>query len=194
MKYLKLFENFRDDREDAIWIVTSALDPIEVDEVPFDDIYGDTFPINSTSMFRLFELSEESTQNKLNHLKYWLEEEGYYYIFNKNRIIVTDKPIKEACIDWLNTNYSNLESVESKDYPGCVIYRYVPKDNILFYNIKNRKVYIRYELIWSFFEHNFGLREGEIKCIIEDWLSATYNLNGVTTGYGFQSNSVFTAE
>ena len=203
MKYLKLFENFRDDREDAIWIVTSALDPIEVDEVPFDKEYGDT------SMFRLFELSEEPSEDKINHLKSWLEGEGYYFHSGKyktdlktsifryktnNGIIVTDKPIKEACIDWLNTNYSNLESVESKDYPGCVIYRYVPKDNILFYNIKNRKVYIRYELIWSFFEHNFGLREGEIKCIIEDWLSATYNLNGVTTGYGFQSNSVFTAE
>lgn len=37
MKYLKLFEDFGG--EDPKWIVTSALDPIGVDEVSFIWIY-----------------------------------------------------------------------------------------------------------------------------------------------------------
>ena len=172
MKYLKLFENF--ENEDPKWIVTSVLDPIEVDEVPFDKEYGDT------SMFRLFDLSEEPSEDKINHLKSWLEEEGYYSKIKNNKVIVTEKPLKEACIDWLNKNYSGMEVVESKDYPGNVLYRYVPKENILFHDTENRKVWVRYDLIWLFFKDYFGLYYQEIRDITEEWLSEAYNLKGIT--------------
>jgi hypothetical protein len=138
-------------------------------------------------MFQMFGLNDIPSDDKLNHLKSWLGKEGYYSIihvnkkYDNNRIIVTDKPIKEACIDWLKTNYSGMEAVDSKDYPGYVLYRYVPKDNILLYDKKNRKVYMRYDLIWSFFEKYFGLDGQEIKGITEEWLSETYNLKGITT-------------
>jgi hypothetical protein len=180
MKYLKLFENF--DGEDPIWIITSALDPIVVDEISFDERFKDT------SMFQMFGLNDIPSDDKLNHLKSWLGKEGYYSIihvhknYNNNRIIVTDKPIKEACIDWLNTNYSGMEAVDSKDYPGYVLYRYEPKENILFYDKKNEKAHIRYDLFWSFFEDYFGLDDKEIKDIIERWLSESYNLSVITTG------------
>lgn len=178
MKYLKLFENF--DGEDPKWIITSALDPIEVDEIPFHENFKDT------SMFQMFGLNDIPSDDKLNHLKSWLNDEGYYSIihvhknYNNNRIIVTDKPIKEACIDWLNTNYSGMEVVDSKDYPGCVLYRYEPKKDILFYDKKNRKVWVRYDLIWSFFEDYIGLDRQKIGGITEEWLSETYNLSGIT--------------
>jgi hypothetical protein len=103
MKYLKLFEDFGG--EDPKWIVTSALDPIGVDEVAFPEKYKDT------SMFRLFGFTEEPSEEDINHLKSWLEEEGYFYLFFSKSIIVSDKPIRETCIDWLNTNYSNMEEV-----------------------------------------------------------------------------------
>ena len=179
MKYLKLFENFQN--EDPKWIVTSALDPIEVDEITFDKEYKDT------SMFRLFELSEFPTQEKLDHLESWLEEEGYYYnqSVNKdkgslqNRILVTNKPIKEAFVEWLNTNYSGMKAVKSKDYHGqAVLYRYKPKDNIFVYD-KESKVWMTYE-IWDFSIDYFGLSERETKYIIEKWLSDTYNLKDIT--------------
>jgi len=177
MKYIKLFENFNG--EDPKWIVTSALDPILVDEVTFDEKYKDT------SMFQIFGLSDIPSDDKLNHLESWLEEEGYYYtIYYKvknNKVIVTDKSIKEACMDWLNTNYSGMEVVDSKDYPGCVIYRYEQKKNILFYDKKNRKVWVRYDLIWSFFEDYIGLDRKKIRGITEEWLSETYNLRGIIT-------------
>ncbi len=170
MKYLKLFENF--DGEDPKWILMSALDPIEVNEVTFDEKYKDT------SMFRLFQLSEFPTQEKLDHLESWLEDEGYYYNQTKNVIIVTDKPLKEAFVEWLNTNYSGMKAVNSKDYHQAVLYRYKPKENILVYD-KESKVWMTYE-IWNFFTDYSGLGERETKAIIERWLSEAYNLKYIT--------------
>jgi hypothetical protein len=171
MKYLKLFENF--DGEDPKWIVTSALDPIEVDEVTFDEKYGDT------SMFRLFEFSEEPSEDKINHLKSWIEEEGYYSHKTSKGIIVTDKPIENVCIDWLNKNFSDMEKVESKDHPGCVLYRYNPGDNIIFYDkSRDRRIYVSTS-IWSFFErYGFLLNiykkeawEWSKETIMNNWLN-----------------------
>ena len=65
-------------------------------------------------------------------------------------------------------------------HPGDVLYRYVPKDNILFYDKKNRKVYVRYDLIWVFFENYLGLDDQEIKGITEEWLNEAYNLKEIT--------------
>jgi hypothetical protein len=170
MKYLKLFENFGG--EDSKWIITSALDPIGVDEVAFPEKYKDT------SMFRLFGFTEEPSEEDINHLKSWLEEEGYFYLFFSKSIIVSDKPIRETCIDWLNTNYSNMEEVKDKDH-GCILYRYNPGNNIIFYNINNNKVYVSYFLIWSFFDEYFCFEDSMTIGITKDWLSSNYNLNNV---------------
>jgi hypothetical protein len=99
-------------------------------------------------------------------------------------IILTEKPIEDTCIDWLNVNYSGLEAVDSKDYKGNVLYRYEPKDNILFHDMTNEKVYINSK-IWSFFEDYFGMEDNEIQELTEKWLSETYNLNLTTTRFGF---------
>jgi hypothetical protein len=176
MKYLKLFENF--DGEDPKWILMSALDPIEVNEVTFDEKYKDT------SMFRLFQLSEFPTQEKLDHLESWLEDEGYYYNQTKNVIIVTDKPLKEAFVEWLNTNYSGMKAVNSKDYHQAVLYRsrgISGIKNIFFHDKRFNTIYIRYDLIWGFFENYFSISRRPIEDILKEWMSETYNVNGITT-------------
>ncbi len=177
MKYLKLFENF--EGEDPKWIITSALDPIVVDEVIFEPIYKDT------SMFRLFELGSKPNVDKINHLKSWLNDEGYYSTIKNNKVIVTEKPLRETCIDWLNKNYSGMEAVKSKDSRGYVLYRYEPKDNFLLYNPKNKMVQVRYDSICEFFEEYFCLNRQEIKDITEDWMSNSYNLKGITGYFSF---------
>jgi hypothetical protein len=137
-------------------------------------------------MFKVFDLGNKSSEDKLNHLKSWLEDEGYYSNVVKNRIIITDKPFKEACIEWLNKNYSGMDAVDSKDYPGQVYYRYKPKANILFHNKMTGYIWVIDE-IWLFFENELGLNKEEIKSITEEWLSDSYNLNGIKTvsGYGY---------
>ena len=201
MKYIKLFENFRDDREDPKWIITSALTPIEVDEVPFDKEYGDT------SMFRLFELSEEPSEDKINHLKSWLEGEGYYFHSGKyktdlktsifryktnNGIIVTDKPIREVCIDWLKVFITDMEKVESIENPGCILYRYNERDNIIIYDKKMEDIYVS-PLIFSFFENYFDFKIEEsiillssTMDIIKDCLKIDGKLTLLNKGSVFQ--------
>ncbi len=175
MKYLKLFENF--DGEDPKWILTSALDPIVVDEVTFDEKYKDT------SMFRLFQLSEFPTQEKLDHLESWLEDEGYYSTIKNNKVIVTEKPLEEAYVDWLKANYSGMKAVGSKElFLGRrVLYRYEPGDNILVYDKDSLVVSVRWDLIWSFFTSNFGMKSKGIGAVVEDWLDEAYGLVAVTT-------------
>ena len=182
MKYLKLFENFN--VEDTKWIIISALDPVEVDEIPTGKAFDEKF--KDTSMFQIFELSDKPNEDKVNHLKSWLREEGYYSIIKNNKVIITDKPIKDVCIEWLNTNYSGMEAVNSNDYPGSVFYRYKPKNNILIYDKEKGYVWVRDE-IWLFFENELGLDKQVISGITEEWLSETYNLSGISTisGYGY---------
>jgi len=193
MKYIKLFENFTsDDRDDVIEHIISAFaksfeeEPIEVKEVPFNKKFKDT------SMFQLFQLSEEPSEDMINNLKVRLEYEGYQFLLDDLKLIITEKPLKEACIDWLNANYSGMEVVQSKSFPNTVLYRYEPKDNVLLYDKTNNKVYVNYPKIWAFFEHYFEdemkyyfeMGEQDIQELTQQWISETYNLNVPTTRFG----------
>jgi hypothetical protein len=182
MKYLKLFESFHG--EDPKWIITSAMDPIEVDEVVIDDKYKDT------SMFQIFKLSEEPSETDINHLKSWLEEEGYYSTIKYNNIIVTEKPLKETCVDWLNTNYSGLIKVNSKKLKGGVIYKNDLGSSILYHDKERNKVYVT-DKIWNFFEETLCITKSgsisskytEMILIIDNWIRESYSLNAMRITY-----------
>ncbi len=64
---------------------------------------------------------------------------------------------------------------------------YVDKNGIpLFYykpDEKNGYVYINYNRIWVFFSNVIGFKFIEIQGIINNWLSQTYNLRGLTPYY-----------
>jgi hypothetical protein len=72
-----------------------------------------------------------------------------------------------------------MEKVESKDHPGCVLYRYNPGDNIIFYDkSRDRRIYVSTS-IWSFFErYGFLLNiykkeawEWSKETIMNNWLN-----------------------
>jgi hypothetical protein len=154
--------------------ISMLLDPATVERFEFDPKYKDT------SMFRAYEVDGEFDTQALVNLRGYMNDEHnlhFTYIEGTDKLIIlTEKLLKETCIDWLNENYSGLEVVDSKDYPGNVLYRYKPKSNILFYDKKYREVCVRYDLIWSFFEDYFSMNHQEIKDIIEEWLSETYKI------------------
>ena len=178
MKYIKTYESFYNE-DDMAREISMLLDPATVERFEFDPKYKDT------SMFRAYEVDGEFDTQALVSMRGYMKDEHnlhFTYIEGTDKLIIlTEKLLKETCIDWLNENYSGLEVVDSKDRPGSVLYRYVPKDNILLYDKKKREVWVRYKLIWAFFKDYFGLDEQEIKGIIEEWLSETYNLRGITT-------------
>ncbi len=174
MRHIKTFESFYHE-DDMTREIAGFLDA-SIEKIEFDPKFKDT------SMFRGYSIDGKVESDALEALKAYMEgEHGLIATLHNDSIFLTEKPLKETCIDWLNENYSGMAAVDSKDHPGDVLYRYVPKDNILFYDKKNRKVYVRYDLIWSFFEKYFGLDDQDIKGITEEWLNEAYNLKGITT-------------
>jgi hypothetical protein len=85
--------------------------------------------------------------------------------------------IKEP-MDFLNL-FNDLESVQSKERPSFMLYRYKKGHNLMIYNKKNKWFYINYGDIWSVLENKFGLNYGDIRELTERWLDEVYNLKGV---------------
>lgn len=200
MKYIKLFEDFNEelDIEDAKQIVISHLG--EVKEVEIDAKW------NAKDIL-ILDLLEEPTDDQIErcekHLFPEYEEKGFFLhrIFEHDWaameykfVVGIGRSIEDYCISWLNSNYSDMESVDSESFPGTVLYRlteeqklatplYNPEDNVLLYDETNSKVYVNTN-IWAFFEHYFGLDEYEIKEILDTWVKETYNLDVPTTRFG----------
>lgn len=180
MIYIKTFESFYHD-DDMAREIASFLDcPIE--RIQFDPIYKDT------SMFRGYSIEGEVDKEALAALvDYMREEKGLVVTLIqtvlKDRIYITEKPLEEAYVDWLRANYSGLEAVGSKElFLGRrVLYRYEPGDNILVYDKDSLVVSVRWDLIWSFFTSNFGMKSKGIGAAVEDWLDEAYGLVAVTT-------------
>ena len=182
-KHIKTFESFYHD-DDMQKEIASFLDcPIE--RIQFDPIYKDT------SMFRGYEIGSDPDKEALSALAdYMREEKGLELALIQTvlrdsityRIYITEKPLEEMYMDWLNANYSDMEKVESKDRWLSILYRYEPKDNILVYDkgsLNHDKVSVRWDLIWFFFKYYFGVKNSKIEDILEDWLGEAYGLIGI---------------
>lgn len=180
MRYIKTFESFYHE-DDMAREIASFLDcPIE--RIQFDPIYKDT------SMFRGYEIGSDPDKEALSALADYMREEkglelALIQTVLKDRIYITEKPLEETYVDWLKANYSGLEAVGSKELllGRRVLYRYEPGDNILVYDKDSLVVSVRWDLIWSFFTNNFGMKSKGIGAAVEDWLDEAYGLVAVTT-------------
>ena len=194
MKYIKLFEDFNEELDlyYAKLIVISHLG--EFREVEIDDNKW-----NAKEILTL-ELLEEPTDKQIEdcekHLFPEYEEKGFFlhqifdqlYPYENKFVVGIGSSIEDYCISWLNSNYSDMKSVDSKSFPGTVLYSPskkgdAEKDNVLLYDETNRKVYVNTN-IWAFFEHYFGLDEYEIEEILDKWVKETYKLDVPTTRFG----------
>lgn len=194
MRYIKTYESFYHE-DDMVREIAMVLDPAVVEVVDFDPKYKDT------SMFRLYQVDGEVDADALENLKgYMFDEHGLHSTFvemevgyydvrprgplryvksNVRRIILTEKPVKEAFIDWLNTNYSGLEAVDCKGYfpKGSVLYRYEPKDNVLIDDKEDGRFLVSSEKIWSLFEEFFGMDFDGIVELMRSWLGEAYGID-----------------
>ncbi len=145
-------------------------------------------------MFRGYSIDDKVDSEALAALRAYMENEHGLImttiwnisVLNGNvldKIFLTEKSLKETCIDWLKANYSGLVAVGSKElFLGRrVLYRYEPGDNILVYDKDSLVVSVRWDLIWSFFTSNFGMKSKGIGAAVEDWLDEAYGLVAVTT-------------
>ena len=191
MKYIKLFEHFNEEThiEDAKWIVISHLG--EVEEVDIDPKY------KVNNLLKLNRL-EKRHFSELKKCEEHLKSEGFFLYLPPNRvpddliIVGVGESIKEWSINWLNTNFGNLEAIQKNDK----IYYIDGKRKPLFYyykkdqESKNGYYYISYYEIWSFFQSDFGLVYTEIQDLMTTWLRETYKLSELTPVKG-SSTAVF---
>jgi len=99
--------------------------------------------------------------------------------------------LKHKIINYLNSEYPELEQFETEEYPG---YTFFMKDGevIFYYNKKNGYTRISNNKIWSVLGNFFGLEYEEIQDITKEWVEEHYKL-GLTTTFtinGLVSNWV----
>ena len=111
--------------------------------------------------------------DEINHSK-WDEEAK---IYGGPRILARDAYNNDP-MQFLNM-FNDLDVVQSEENPDWILFRYEPKENIIIYNLKNNYVYLNYTDIYGFLAKGFGLKHPEIKGLIQNWLSKTYNLKGI---------------
>ena len=190
MKYLKLFENFNnnieDDLEDIKWILVELYDNPKLLRNELDG------KLLSYQLDQNYSKEDLITAiSRLDELGYQILVDGEIVNFQdqgdkrderKEQVIITliksdyfeDKSIKEICLEWLNKNFGNMNSVPSKN-PGCILFRN-NEENIILYDEKIYKVYSEYSKIWSFFDDCFLLENEEIENIIIMYFYEKYKI------------------
>lgn len=89
--------------------------------------------------------------------------------------------LKHKIIKYLNSEYSNLEQFEPKEWTTDYIF-FMKDGKVIFeYDKKNEFVYISYNKIWAILESFFGLEYEKIRHLIKEWVEGHYNLRVTTT-------------
>ena len=92
--------------------------------------------------------------------------------------------LKNKIIKYLNSEFSNLEQFEPKEWTTDYIF-FMKDGKVIFeYDKKNEFVYISYNEIWAILESFFGLEYEEIQDLTKEWVKEHYNLRVTTTPYG----------
>jgi len=87
--------------------------------------------------------------------------------------------IEHIVIKYLNKLYGDLEEHRTDRYLN-IIFFVKNKKVFMEQDLKNGRLWVDYDTIWSDLENIFSLEYDEIQSIIIKWVEVTYNLRGVT--------------
>jgi hypothetical protein len=94
--------------------------------------------------------------------------------------------LKHKIIQYLNSEYPELEQFETEKYPDYIFF--MKDGEVIFdYNKKNGYVGVSYDKIWSFLEDFFELEYKEIQGLTKEWVEEHYKLRITTTFFGKQT-------
>ena len=194
MKYLKLFENFNN--EDVLYDIEHIL--VTLNPSDTDSAKPKLLRSELNNNLLSYQLDQNYSKEDLITAISRLDELGYRILYEDEIVdvqdekkldyllrgveIITlvksdyfeDKSIKEICLEWLNENFSNMNTVPSRT-TGRILYRN-NEENIILYDKKIYKVYTGYSKIWSFFDDFFLLENKEIENIIIMYFYEKYKI------------------
>jgi len=87
--------------------------------------------------------------------------------------------LEHIVLKYLNKVYGDLEECIHDKYPNS-IYFVKGKKVYMEQDLKNRRLYVDYGIIWSDLGDTFSLKYNEIQSTITKWVEETYNLRGFT--------------
>lgn len=187
MKWIKLFENFENDRlDDAKDILRLHLGELE----GVDFIGGDLNVSMSDSLkdrIRVYKLLESPNVRDLIAFEEHFEEEeleGVFYNVNldwytgKVAIIGIGESIESFLGEWLRERFTNLKKEGSiwttrsfyKEENGSAVFYY--------YNDgQDKYAHVSFQSIWGFFRTILCLEERQIRKIVHDWILEEFDLD-----------------
>jgi len=101
------------------------------------------------------------------------------------KVIITESQKDRAIIKWLNSEYGDLEQIETEDWPDYIFF--MKDGKVIFdYNKENGDVGISKDKIWLFLQNFFGMEYREIQDLTKEWIKEHYKLGVTTTStHGF---------
>ena len=192
MKWIKLFENFENDKLDDVKDIL-RLHLGELEEVDF--ISGDLRVEMSDSLknqIRVYKLLDSPKVKDLTAFEEHFNEEeieGVFYNINLDwysgqvAIIGIGESIEEFLGEWLRERFSNLKKVDSLAPPVGRIQSFYREENGsgVFYYYENdgqdKYVYVSFHSIWGFFRTVLCLEERQIRKIVHDWILEEFDLD-----------------
>ena len=189
MKWIKLFENFENDKlDDAKDILRLHLG--EFEEVNF--IGGDLQVEMSESLkdrIRVYKLLESpNVRDLIAFEEHFNEEEieGVFYNVNLDwytgqvAIIGIGESIEKFLGEWLRERFSNLKKVDSPGGRSQSFYREESGPGVFYYyenDGQDKYAYISFQSIWGFFRTVLCLEERQIRTIVHDWILEEFDLD-----------------
>ena len=192
MKWIKLFENFENDKlDDTKDILRLHLG--ELEEVNF--IGGDLQVEMSESLkgrIRVYKLLESPNVKDLTACETHLDEEieGVFYNVNldwysgKVAIIGIGESIEEFLGEWLRERFFGLKKfvrdlknvgersqIFYSEKNGTGVFYYYENDG------QDKSVHVSFQKIWGFFREILKLEDSQIRTIVHEWLLKEFNLD-----------------
>ena len=189
MKWIKLFENFENDKLDDVKDIL-RLHFGELEEVDFTG--GDLQVEMSDSLkkrIRVYRLLESPNVRDLTAFEEHFNEEdirGVFYNVNLNwynngkvAIIGIGKSIEEFLGEWLVERFSGLMKYD-RELLNQVFYLDKNRSGVFYYyenDTQDKSVHVSFEKIWGFFKTVLGLEDSQIETIVKDWIWDEFGLD-----------------
>ena len=189
MKWIKLFENFENDKLDD----TKDILRLHLGELEEIDFIGGDLQVQMSDQLkdriRVYKLLESPNVRDLKACEAHLDEEieGVFYNVNLDwyngqvAIIGIGESIESFLGEWLRERFSglkkfvatgtSLEKVFYKEENGPAVFYYYENDG------QDKYVYISFQSIWGFFREILKLEDSQIRTIVHEWLLKEFNLD-----------------
>lgn len=194
MKYIKLFENFKNNfnnEEDILYDIEHILTGLNPSssgsskpELLRNELNGNLLFYKVDNNYTIED--NITAERRLNDIDYEILKDTHYGMVLIKSDYFKDKTIKGVCLQWLNEKFGKLKIVvdDNSVFSRSSINYFDDNGEIIIKFYKHRdkddNFLINNDLVWSIFNKGFILSYHNTQEILSTWLEETYELTGMT--------------